>query len=604
MFWPVFIAAKIIFLLLALTGDLPSREWIPLFAGTAAGEILVYMACRRYALPTAGFKILPAFAGALVFAVTAASDLAVFAAFQKPLDTGLMSEGASAMPVTTMLALLTWWQWVLIAMPLALLLLRLGGVGYWRFPAFQFPGAARRPPVRYVLGATLVLLLAGFVGYPSDRFLVVPPVLRLPMLTLAQNFSKTETSALHAAGGKNTPALAAFNPGKPPLLHAGSRNLGTNIVFIVLESTGSRYIFDEKLTRPGQGVPMPFLKKLSGESLNLRRHYATANSSPRALFSIFTGLYPEAAEEFFSLKRTLAIRTLNRFTDTVSQWLVTPCATEWYFPNGLFKNNGMTDIVGKSRLVFSESLTEPSDARNEIQAADYFAARLRTAAEPFFAVYISFAPHYPYHDYGDAWRIAPGTTRLDRYVNNLRLLDKQLEKFMMTLEKRGVLGNTAVVIVGDHSEAFKQHKGNYIHSLHSYEENLSVPALIYFPQRVKPGEITTTTSHVDLVPTLLDLLQIEHSPREFQGESVVRPLSRKYIYAYGNEGTVTAYDRGSLKVQRLKNGQCRLFDLAKDENEASPAACETGHDAFLSADQYLRSQLALLQRLQESIAKR
>lgn len=388
------------------------------------------------------------------------------------------------------------------------------------------------------------------------------------------------------------------------MLHPGGKNLKTNIVFVVLESTGSRYVFDEKLTKPGEGVPMPYLKKLSAESLYLARHYATANSSPRALFSIFTGLYPEAAEEFFSLKRTLAIRTLNKFTDTVSQWLVTPCATEWYFPSGLFRNNGLTDIVGKSRLVFPQALTEPSDARNEIQAADYFASRLVSAAEPFFAVYISFAPHYPYHDYGDAWRVAPGGTRLDRYVNNLRLLDRQLEKFMLTLGKRGILSNTAVVIVGDHSEAFKQHKGNYIHSLHSYEENLAVPALLYYPRQIKPGVITATTSHVDIVPTLLDALAIEHSPRDFQGESLLRPLARKYIYAYGNEGTVTAYDRGTTKVQRLKNGECRMFDLATDAQEQTPAVCDARSEAFQSADQYLRSQLTLLQRLQENLARR
>lgn len=568
------------------------REWLPLLVGSAGLEILCYALLRRYALPVVGLNLLPAFAASLVFALTAAGDLAVFAAFQKPLDMGLMSEGSSAMPVSTMISLLTWWQWALILMPVALLLWRLAGFGYHQLPAFQ-------SSERYSLAAALVFALTGFAAYPADRFLVLPAILRLPVLTLAQTFSRGESSALHAAGNKDAPVGPAFHPEKPAVLHAGGKNPKTNIVFIVLESTGSRYVFDEKLTKPGQGVPMPYLKKLSGESLYLTRHYATANSSPRALFSIFTGLYPEPAEEFFSLKRTLAIRTLNKFTDVVSQWLVTPCATEWYFPTGLFRNNGLTEIIGKSRLVFPQNLTEPSDARNEIQAADYFTSRLKTAAEPFFAVYISFAPHYPYHDYGDPWRIAPGSTRLDRYVNNLRLLDKQVEKFMLVLEKRGILSNTAVVIVGDHSEAFKQHKGNYIHSLHSYEENLAVPALIHYPQRIKPGEINTATSHVDLVPTLLDALAIEHSPRNFQGESLLRPLTRKYIYAYGNEGTVTAYQNSGLKLQRLKNGECRYFDLVKDSDEAFPQNCEPSHDAFVSADTYYRSQLAVLQNLQD-----
>ena len=134
---------------------------------------------------------------------------------------------------------------------------------------------------------------------------------------------------------------------------------------------------------------------MSRESLYLSRHYSPSNTSPRALFSIFTGHYPEVSADFFSLKRGLKIRGWNTLLPAETRFLVTPCATEWYFPNGLFRNNGISEIIGKSRLDIPERLTEPSDSRNEIQSADYFAKRLETAKQPFFSVYISFAPHYP-----------------------------------------------------------------------------------------------------------------------------------------------------------------------------------------------------------------
>ena len=259
---------------------------------------------------------------------------------------------------------------------------------------------------------------------------------------------------------------------------------------------------------------------------------------------------------------------------------------------------GLREIIGKSQLSFGESRTEPADARNEIQTADYFAARLKTLQEPFFSVYISFAPHYPYHDYGPEWRITPGRSRLDRYVDNLRLLDEQLKKFFSALQQRGSLNNTIVVLVGDHSEAFKQHPGNYIHSLHSYEENLAVPAMIWYPARLRPREINFPTSHVDLGPTLLDLLEIGHNPRDFQGVSVLRNYRRPHIFAYGNEGTITVYTNEFRKVQRLRDTSCRMFDLQTDAAEKQPLACDSGADSLESATKYAAGQMVLLQQLQ------
>jgi phosphoglycerol transferase MdoB-like AlkP superfamily enzyme len=584
----LFIIARLATLSAGLSERLDSTTLAILVLLPGIAELALYLSVRRWLTPAIPPALLPAAAACanIFYAFFIVTDLRVLAAFHRPLDLPLYREGTAAMPVGTMLSLFHWYDWSVIALAFVSLLVR---------RAVPVPQSI---PSKLPLAVAAATCVVGAFTLPGSLpgYAAISPVLRIPAV-----------AALHLTE-KNTATLAASQPahfdplppGMPQEMHAGlSANANTpNILFIVLESTGARYVFDELLTLPGKGVPMPFLQKLKAESLYLARHYATANSSPRALFSLFTGLYPEPSDEFFSLKKGLRIKTWNRFLPDHRGLVVTPCVTEWYFPDGLFRNNGLREIIGKSQLSFAERRTEPADARNEIQTADYFVSRLKTLPQPFFAVYISFAPHYPYHDYGPQWRITPGRSRLDRYVDNLRLLDEQLKKFFSALQQRGSLNNTIVVLVGDHSEAFKQHPGNYIHSLHSYEENLAVPAMIWYPAKLKPREITFPTSHVDLGPTLLDVLEIGHKPRDFQGVSVLRNYRRPHIFAYGNEGTITVYSSEFRKIQRLRDTSCRMFDLKTDAAEKQPLACDPAADSFESAAKYAAGQMVMLQQLQ------
>ncbi len=61
-----------------------------------------------------------------------------------------------------------------------------------------------------------------------------------------------------------------------------------NIIFFVMESVGTRYIFN---TEDDHTLPMPFLHKISKEGWFLKKHYTTSNVSTKAIFSLFSGVY-------------------------------------------------------------------------------------------------------------------------------------------------------------------------------------------------------------------------------------------------------------------------------------------------------------------------
>ena len=356
----------------------------------------------------------------------------------------------------------------------------------------------------------------------------------------------------------------------PPNMHQW------NIIFLVMESVGSRYIFD---TSHGNRMPMPFLHNLAKESWHLKKHYTASNVSSKAIFSLFSGLYDFFNRETFGVRSDARVPSLYNFlSENYDSFLVTPSSISWYFPLAFVKNSGLPEIHSYENLNFKIKETYHSlghyIARDEIQTVDFFIDRLNKAREPFMGIYISFTAHFPYFDYGADYRIMENDGRLiGRYYNNLNLLDQMIKRIYEHLQNQGRLERTILIIVGDHGQAFGQHHpNNYMHYRYSYNENLETPAFIYQPTLFKPKTVEFSTSHVDILPTVLDAMKIPYDPVFFDGESLFQNrLKRKYIFFYGLEECISSLDTNLIKVQySLKKNRGWAFDLKIDPDEKNP----------------------------------
>ena len=328
-----------------------------------------------------------------------------------------------------------------------------------------------------------------------------------------------------------------------------------NVLIFVLESTGSDYIFDTSL---GNQIPMPFLQRMTREGLYLANHHASANNSAQAAFSIFTGLYPCPTHSLFAMQKNVVIPTLNRYLGgDYEYFLIHPTVPAYWFPQFLFLNNGLREFDNMETLPAGHRKSPTELARNEIDCMDFLQTRLDDAREPFLAVYWSFIPHHPYSDYGPEFRILPGNNNQQLYYNNLRALDVQLQR----------------VFVGDHGEAFGQHSGVWGHSFGSNSEMYRVPMLFWQPKLIAPQTIKFPTSHVDIIPTLLDLLGVSCDESKFQGESVLPGAPRrKYIFtmdAYADYVTAINQQMNKVSVSFNKD-DVEAFNLAKDPGEKLP----------------------------------
>jgi arylsulfatase A-like enzyme len=88
----------------------------------------------------------------------------------------------------------------------------------------------------------------------------------------------------------------------------------------------------------------------------------------------------------------------------------------------------------------------------------------------------------------------------------VKIIDQQLGRVLAELDRLGMDRDTLIVFTTDHGELLGDHglwcKGPFL-----YEQLIRVPLIIRFPAGVHGGQrVDSIVSHVDLVPTILNLL--------------------------------------------------------------------------------------------------
>ena len=112
------------------------------------------------------------------------------------------------------------------------------------------------------------------------------------------------------------------------------------------------------------------------------------------------------------------------------------------------------------------------------------------------------------------------------------LVDIELKKILQTFDQAGLNDNTIIVFTSDHGSLAMSHGLQLQKFFNAYEESLRVPFVISSPL-VNPTnqmrEYTQTTSHIDLLPTLLGLAgfsdaEIAQIKNRITGHSLTRDL--------------------------------------------------------------------------------
>ncbi len=136
----------------------------------------------------------------------------------------------------------------------------------------------------------------------------------------------------------------------------------------------------------------------------------------------------------------------------------------------------------------------------------------------FFTWVHFYDPHDPY-DPPEPYR----TEYAQRpYDGEIAYVDEVIGKLMAKLEALQLKERTIVILTGDHGEGLGEH-GEPSHGMFVYNTTQHVPMMIFLPN-AGSGRISGPVGHIDLAPTVLELLGLEIIP-QIQGASLVEKIN-------------------------------------------------------------------------------
>ena len=156
------------------------------------------------------------------------------------------------------------------------------------------------------------------------------------------------------------------------------------------------------------------------------------------------------------------------------------------------------------------------------------------------------------------------------YDGEVEFFDQCFGTLVDGLAARGLRDDTAVIVLADHGEGFFEH-GSLGHAYGHWFEVTQVPLVLWVPGLTdKVITVETTVSHVDVAPTILDLMGLPPEPR-MQGQSLVPmalrqgPWTPRVIPAeYGRSYSLRA---ANLRYIVDYGGKEMLYDTAADPIE-------------------------------------
>ena len=482
--------------------------------------------------------------------------------------------------------------WLALVLGVALVL---GAISFvWLRRAVQRPTGRHVARPVHVLAAALLGGLVGGVFAARNEGFARGMFVGAPMLALVSSFDNPleELDRVRAETAERGEALA---PNGPPLHAAAawrevalaSDGPRPNVILMTLESVGVNHLGFAGYARD----TTPELDRLAREGLWMRRAWATATHSNYAQMAILSSLFPRRSESldmyerldyprylfhdlFFDLGYTAAtISSQDERWQGMIDFQRTGTPTFYWYAADY---EGAHLDIGSEKIVPDEHTTDvildwlPRQRGKRwslyvnLQSTHFPYPLPPGTPEPFQPAEPSRAT-FRYLDYPETDR----EPAINRYDNALHYVDSQIGRIRRYLEASGELPHTLWIITADHGENFFDH-GEVTHGKTLYDSEARVPLVLYYPDRIAPESRDDPVSHLDIMPTVAELLDIPPHP-SYQGASFLEPGATAKRGIYMNIQGLRFADGVVCYPYKLvleRTGKrSLLFDLGRDPAE-------------------------------------
>ena len=347
------------------------------------------------------------------------------------------------------------------------------------------------------------------------------------------------------------------------------RTKGNSVVLVVFDTLNARHLGVYGYSRDTS----PGIDSLSQEGLVLTNYISNSSWTRPSMATIMTGLpkkkhklelnCPPMSEDITTLAERFQ-KAGYRTAGFVGNPLI---KAKWGFGQGF-------DTYVDAKVLQNYKLADDADlAKRAISWLE------KNGDQPFFLFVFFTAPHSPYSppkgfgkffkglpkgwpiriprreypggmDPGDrAWTVAA-------YDGDVLYGDAQLRKLIAHLKKTGLFETTTVAVTADHGEIFGEHNC-FMHSYHMWEPVLRVPFVISSPALpVKGAYDDRPFTHLDVAPTLLDLVGIDLRSHDLVGKSMAQVFEDPRS---GRERELfSQYNAHDLRREAIREGRWKL----------------------------------------------
>jgi choline-sulfatase len=368
-------------------------------------------------------------------------------------------------------------------------------------------------------------------------------------------------------------AVAAFlllrREAKVPVV----RDPGANVLLVTLDTTRA-----DRLGCYGyQAARTPNLDDLARQGVLFEKAYCPVPLTLPSHASILTGLNPPSHGVHNNGTYALGPDSLTIAEILHERGFVTAAFTASFSVDSRFGLAQGFDVYDDSFVEDTPFKPVNSERRADDVFSSFSAWLERSAQDRFFAWVHFFDPHLPYVPPPDLAEDFLGRP----YDGEIAAVDRAIGRIVEALREKNLLDRTLIVLAGDHGEALGE-KGESGHGIFLYEPSVRVPLIVYAGGRLPAGsKVTPQVRLVDIVPTVLDFLEIEGAGN-FDGESLLPYIEGKtktpldaYLetfYPRENHGwaELTGLVSGGWKY--IQAPRPELYDLEKDPGETENLA--------------------------------
>ena len=341
-------------------------------------------------------------------------------------------------------------------------------------------------------------------------------------------FALNSTFSLIRTWGKNTLeekhyfqqpiADPCFDPIKT-IVPKDSTPTKPNVLVLMVESLSKEYISYWN----GTGYT-PFLDSLMAQSYVYSNAFANARESVQGIPAVLASI-PAWMDEPFIFSR-YSSNQVQSFANVLKPFGY----QSWFFhgaTSGSMGFQSFTKSAGFDHYIGREDYNNEEHFDGSWGIWDHYflpfmADKLSTSPQPFFAATLTLNTHHPFLLPQGYLPSKPN----GKYpiLNSIQYVDQSLRDFFKKIADLPWYANTIFVITADHTGPKTSKKANVV-------DDYRVPVIIFDPKGTLCGEDQTIINHIDLMPTVLDFINIETKLFSF-GHDIVDETCHQYTIQY------------------------------------------------------------------------